>query len=275
MITTLESCLYYTAMIRYTAKGILKLSVKSLQPPHQVFGAAAWGIVRRTINQSAGGKLHDRNAKESWALLEDPALYDNESWNDQRNFAKLVKVIYLPQDVPSTSDRRFIELENQVQRLMKAHIAPTQPTQVKKITSSYARLSKFQADFKRQQSEMTNKIDTMLKAITDRLAGALLSDTVKNPKLNVNSTTLVLSARSYPTKDPQCSTHIYGSINTITIHPKQQSDSHDDKPEEYEGEEKNIREDININPSTHSSPKKSLNSIHSLNRSAWAPNYPT
>ncbi|GKB59998.1 hypothetical protein Tco_0916184, partial [Tanacetum coccineum] len=39
-------------------------------------------------------------------------------------------------------------------------------------------LSKFEADFKQQQGEMTNKIDTMLKAITDRIAGALPSDTI-------------------------------------------------------------------------------------------------
>ncbi|GKC49096.1 MAK10-like protein [Tanacetum coccineum] len=54
-----------------------------------------------------------------------------------------------------------------------------------------ARLSKFESDFKQQQSEMTNKIDTVLKAITDQMAGALPSDTVKNPKLNVNSTSPV------------------------------------------------------------------------------------
>ncbi|GJZ59480.1 hypothetical protein Tco_0615296 [Tanacetum coccineum] len=64
------------------------------------------------------------------------ALYDNESWNDPRDLAKPVKAITLPQDVPSTSDRRLIELENQVQRLMEAHLAPTQPTQVNKITTS-------------------------------------------------------------------------------------------------------------------------------------------
>ncbi|GKC18320.1 hypothetical protein Tco_1020470 [Tanacetum coccineum] len=68
--------------------------------------------------------------------LQDLALYDNESWNDPRDFAKLVKAIALPQDVPSTSDRRLIELENQVQRLMEAHLAPTQPTQVNKVTTS-------------------------------------------------------------------------------------------------------------------------------------------
>ncbi|GJU66981.1 hypothetical protein Tco_1253240 [Tanacetum coccineum] len=91
---------------------------------------------RQTIDQSAGGKLRDRNAKESWALLEDLSLYDNESWNDPRDFANSVKEIDLPQDVPSTSDHRLIELENQVQRLMEAHLGPTQPTQVNKITTS-------------------------------------------------------------------------------------------------------------------------------------------
>ncbi|GJV28549.1 MAK10-like protein [Tanacetum coccineum] len=226
--------------------------------------------------------------------LQDLALYDNESWNDPRDFAKPVKAIALPQDVPSTSDRRLIELENQVQRLMEAHLAPTQPTQVNKITTSCeicsgphdtqycmedpeqafveyassrtdeaggkwytfkpeqnnlgdtynpswrshpnlrwrqpqnsqnnfsnppnrfqpngsilnrsfnnrpqsfnnqsnleglvsnfmasqdARLSKFEANFKQQQSEMTNKIDIVLKAITDRIAGALPSHTEEN-----------------------------------------------------------------------------------------------
>ncbi|GJU71097.1 hypothetical protein Tco_1262502, partial [Tanacetum coccineum] len=165
----------------------------------------------RTIDQPVGGKLHDLNTKESWALLEDLALYDNESWNDPRDFAKPVKAITLPQDVPCTSDHRLIKLENQVQRLMEAHLAPTQPTQVNKITTSCkicsgphdtrycmedpeqafveyassrtdeagdglvsnfmasqdARLSKFEANFKQQQSDTTNKIDTVLKAITD------------------------------------------------------------------------------------------------------------
>nr|GEW03848.1 MAK10-like protein [Tanacetum cinerariifolium] len=56
--------------------------------------------------------------------------------NDPRDFAKPVKAVSLPQDVPSTSDCRLIELENQVQRLMEAHLAPKQHIQVNKITSS-------------------------------------------------------------------------------------------------------------------------------------------
>ncbi|GJY62641.1 MAK10-like protein [Tanacetum coccineum] len=83
----------------------------------QIFYDHVNPVTRRTIDQSAGGKIRDRNAKESWALLEDLALYDNEN-------------------VPSTSDCRLIKLENQVQRLMEAHLAPTQPTQVNKITTS-------------------------------------------------------------------------------------------------------------------------------------------
>ncbi|GKC44545.1 hypothetical protein Tco_1062267, partial [Tanacetum coccineum] len=91
--------------------------------------------IRRTIDQSAGGKLRNLNAKESWALLEDLAFYDNESWNNPRDFAKPVKAITLPQDVPSTSDRRLIELKNQVQCLMEAYLVSTQPTQVNKFTT--------------------------------------------------------------------------------------------------------------------------------------------
>ncbi|GJS96909.1 MAK10-like protein [Tanacetum coccineum] len=102
-----------------------------------------------------------------------------------------------------------------------AHLALTQPTQVNKITTSceicsgpydtqycmedpeqafveYAssrtdeagRLSKFEADFKQQQSEMTNKIDTVLKAITDRIAEALPSDAAHFKEATISQTSL-------------------------------------------------------------------------------------
>ncbi|GJZ47312.1 hypothetical protein Tco_0601144 [Tanacetum coccineum] len=100
------------------------------------------------------------------------------------------------------------------------------------MASQDARLSRFEADFKRQQSEMTNKIDTVLKAITNQIAGTLPSDTVKNPKLETHP---VSSSRSYPTMDPQCSTQVHGSINTITIQPKQPEKPQADEPQtEYQ-----------------------------------------
>ncbi|GKC30924.1 MAK10-like protein [Tanacetum coccineum] len=83
-----------------------------------------------------GRTLRNKNAEESWALLEDLALYDNKCWNDPRDFGKPVNAISLPQDVSSTSYRRLIKLENQVKRLMEAHLTPTQPTQENKITTS-------------------------------------------------------------------------------------------------------------------------------------------
>ncbi|GKB14941.1 MAK10-like protein [Tanacetum coccineum] len=57
-------------------------------------------------HKAAGGKLSDKSAKESWALLEDLALYDNESWSDQRDSAKPVKAISMPQDVPIKKEER-------------------------------------------------------------------------------------------------------------------------------------------------------------------------
>ncbi|GJZ20312.1 hypothetical protein Tco_0556902 [Tanacetum coccineum] len=72
------------------------------------------------------------------------------------------------------------------------------------MASQDARLSKFEVDLKQQQqSEMTSKIDTFLKVINDRMTGALPRDTVKSPKLNVNSTSSVSSTRSYSMEDPK------------------------------------------------------------------------
>ncbi|GKF76018.1 hypothetical protein Tco_0225462, partial [Tanacetum coccineum] len=101
---------------------------------------------------------------------------------------------------------------------------------------------------------MTNKIDTMLKAITDRIAGTLPNNTVKNPKL---STYPVLSARSYPTEDPQCLTQTHGSINAITIHTEQHNAFYDDGEKENKEEEDNPG-NIHVNPPTPPDPSVTL-----------------
>ncbi|GKD42961.1 MAK10-like protein, partial [Tanacetum coccineum] len=85
---------------------------------------------------------HGESLSEAWTrfkdLLQKVPHQGIDLWlqNDPRDFAKPVKAITLPQDVSSTSNHRHIELKNQVQRLMKAHLAPTQPTQVNKVTTS-------------------------------------------------------------------------------------------------------------------------------------------
>ncbi|GJZ46707.1 hypothetical protein Tco_0594303 [Tanacetum coccineum] len=145
------------------------------------------------------------------------------------------------------------------------------------MASQDARLSKFESDFKQQQSEMTNKIDTMLKVITDRIAGALPSDTVKNPKLSASP---VLSARSYPNTDPQCSNHVQ-----VRSTPSQSIPINKATPmrtcQKRMRKKRRTSQKISIQTlpyhlihQFHSSPKKSSNSIHYSNRSAWSPNYP-
>ncbi|GJW01389.1 retrovirus-related pol polyprotein from transposon TNT 1-94 [Tanacetum coccineum] len=157
---------------------------------------------RQAIDHSASGKLRDKSAEEYWEIIKNLSLYDHESWNDPRDLAKQVKAISLPQDVPM----------NKTASSCKIYGGP-HDTQIEQAFVNYAsshtdkavdaRLSKFKADFMQQQSEMTDKIDTLLNAISDRMTGALPSDTVKNLKLNVNSTSSVLSTHSYPKEDPQ------------------------------------------------------------------------
>nr|GEU33224.1 hypothetical protein [Tanacetum cinerariifolium] len=90
------------------------------------------------------------------------------------------------------------------------------------MASQDTRLSKFEADFKQQQSKMTNEINIFLKTINDRITGALPSDTVKNSKLNVNSTFSLLSARSYLMEDPQSSSRrgFLASANVVLDYKK-------------------------------------------------------
>ncbi|GKE14819.1 hypothetical protein Tco_1422396 [Tanacetum coccineum] len=90
--------------------------------------------------------------------------------------------------------------------------------------SQDARLSKFEVNFKQQQSEMTNKIDTMLKAITDRIVGTLPSNS---------------------------------SINAITIHPKQPEESQDNEPDVGQEEKGNLG-NINSNPHPQPDPLASI-----------------
>ncbi|GJS61320.1 MAK10-like protein [Tanacetum coccineum] len=99
------------------------------------------------------------------------------------------------------------------------------------MESQDAWLSKIDADFKQQQSEMTNKIVTFLKAINDRMTGALPSYTVKNPKFNVNPISSVSFARSYSLEDPQSSSNHFKSVNSIKTCVKSTNTLPKDQPQ--------------------------------------------
>ncbi|GJT30143.1 hypothetical protein Tco_0910418 [Tanacetum coccineum] len=133
-------------------------------------------------------------------------------WNDPRDVAKLVKEISLPQNVPSTSDRCLIELENQVQRLMEAHLAPNPPVQVNKIASSckicngphdtqYCMENLEQAFFEyassrsnepwdltqAQQDEVINKFNTLWKVVSEKFDNPPARDIAKDPTPRINA----------------------------------------------------------------------------------------
>ncbi|GJX63086.1 hypothetical protein Tco_0295986 [Tanacetum coccineum] len=118
----------------YMKRGLISRTYSKKVPHHgidlwlqvQIFYDYVNQSTRCIIDHLVGGKLRDKNVEESCAIIEDLALYDNESWNNPRDLAKSVKAIFLPPDVSSTSDRCLIELENQVERLMEAQIAPKQ-----------------------------------------------------------------------------------------------------------------------------------------------------
>ncbi|GJS46450.1 MAK10-like protein [Tanacetum coccineum] len=155
---------------------------------------------------------------QSWAIFEDLTLYDNESWNHPRDFAKPVKAITLPQDVPNTSDRHLIKLKTQVQRLMEAHLAPTQPTQVKKITTP-CEICSGPHDTQNCMENLEQAFVEYASSHTDEAGG-------------------------------KC------SINAITIHPKQPDESQVNEPEVEQ--EKDNPGDTNSNPHPQPDPLASI-----------------
>nr|GEV78882.1 hypothetical protein [Tanacetum cinerariifolium] len=130
----------------------------------------SWRISIRSMDSFQG---LTPKSPSSWHRLlapKDLALYNNESWNDPMDFAKPVKYCM------ENPEQAFVDYASSRTDEAGGLVSEF-------MASQDARLSKFEVDFKQQQSEMTNKIDTVLKAITDRIAGKLPSDTVKNSKL--------------------------------------------------------------------------------------------
>nr|GEW87919.1 hypothetical protein [Tanacetum cinerariifolium] len=91
-------------------------------------------------------------------------------------------------------------------------VVPTTLNIAWKIPNKPSLNTHLRVSMKREQSELTTKIYTVLKAITDRIAGTLLSDIVKNLKLGTYTGS---SACSYLIINPQCSSHPSTSINAI------------------------------------------------------------
>ncbi|GJS88501.1 hypothetical protein Tco_0771137 [Tanacetum coccineum] len=132
-------------------------------------------------------------------------------------------------EMPFKEAKKEDEAENEPNR-------NTQPTQVKKITTS-CEICSGPHD---TQYCMEDPEQAFVEYASSRTDEAEVS-----------------YARSYPIMDPQCSTQIHSSINAITIHPKQQSDSHD-RTEENEEEERGSPEN---HPDSPTPPDPSISFI--------------
>ncbi|GKB18436.1 hypothetical protein Tco_0852359 [Tanacetum coccineum] len=91
-----------------------------------------------TLAMRATRNTIELHCREHWWYLFDPTPFRVTflKWKSSVLALGLVQDVYFLPNVPSTSDRRLIELENQVQRLMEAHLALRQPTQVNKVITS-------------------------------------------------------------------------------------------------------------------------------------------
>ncbi|GJZ54611.1 zinc finger, CCHC-type containing protein [Tanacetum coccineum] len=90
------------------------------------------------IDRTASGKLCNKNADESWEIIENLALYDHEGWNDTKDFVKPVKAISTPQSTSKTPDRRLIELEDQINFLLKGSRLTPRPSSTH-VPQAYAK----------------------------------------------------------------------------------------------------------------------------------------
>nr|GEX69826.1 hypothetical protein [Tanacetum cinerariifolium] len=96
--------------------------ILTFQQHHGESLSEAWtrfnDLLQKT-DRAVDGELRNKNAKESWEVIEDLTLYDHEGWNDIKEFVKPVKANSTPQSTSKTLDRRLLELEDQINFLLK------------------------------------------------------------------------------------------------------------------------------------------------------------
>ncbi|GJQ90902.1 zinc finger, CCHC-type containing protein [Tanacetum coccineum] len=90
----------------------------------QIFYDHASFHLKYEIDRAAGKKIRNKNPDESWEIIENLALYDHEGWNDAKEFVKPIKAISIPQPTSKMPYRRLLELEDQINFLLKG----SQPT---------------------------------------------------------------------------------------------------------------------------------------------------
>ncbi|GJU53225.1 MAK10-like protein [Tanacetum coccineum] len=157
--------------------------------------------------------------------LQDLALYDNESWNDPKDFAKPVKAISLPQDIPMvhTTLNTTWKIPNKLSSIMHPRISTKWEAHGQTFinpwngsfstySSSYQiklekalidfdshqerRLSSLEAQLGQQQDDMVSKINLLWKAVSEKLDDTPTRNTAGNPTAQMN-----FASTNYLTKE--------------------------------------------------------------------------
>ncbi|GKC34447.1 hypothetical protein Tco_1046831 [Tanacetum coccineum] len=133
-------------------------------------------------------------------IIENLALYDHEGWNDIKEFVKPVKAIFTPQSTSKTPDRRLIELEDQINFLLKGS-RPTPRSSSTHIPQAYVEAvylnpRPFKNSIFKQREEINDRMTEMFELIkeltTSRIPKkVLIREEAKFPVTkNVNSISL-------------------------------------------------------------------------------------
>ncbi|GJW07390.1 MAK10-like protein [Tanacetum coccineum] len=123
------------------------------------------------IDRVAGGKLRNKNADESYEIIENLTLYDHEGWNDTQEFTKPIKAISTLQGISKTPNRRLLEIEDQINFLLKGSRPTPIPTSTH-IPQAYvdaARVRDYMAAYTKRIERFENAIFKQREEINDRM----------------------------------------------------------------------------------------------------------
>ncbi|GKE64234.1 hypothetical protein Tco_1518395, partial [Tanacetum coccineum] len=83
MITTLESCLYYTAAIRIVDS--IDLNGATRNTTLQIFYDHVDYSTQMAIDFAAGERLRKLRPEEAWKTIENLTQYEEEEWNERES----------------------------------------------------------------------------------------------------------------------------------------------------------------------------------------------
>nr|GEX20124.1 hypothetical protein [Tanacetum cinerariifolium] len=119
---------------------------------NQIFYDHASFHLKCKINCDAGGKLRNKNADESWEIIENFALYDHEGWTDMKEFIKPVKAIFTPQGPSPQPQALGTTFEARVRDYMAAHTE---------------RMEHFENSIFKQREEINDRMTEMFRLLKE------------------------------------------------------------------------------------------------------------